>query len=272
MFINRLIVRQSDQLTSTKPSQHVTKSELVKSFERKKKMGPLSLASTLRWRPSLGRLGGSAAAVNSSSCLASTTGQHLRWSHQRSLPSKSEELLAFDRQLDVHPKRQSVSSGSNSVHIINDPPVYRPPPNNPQAFAPPSTAFQETTTVLSGNDAAAQATDLSLGEIMKLHRYALVMKRVSQMTPKGKIPTMFAMVVVGNGNGIVGLGQGKHALAARAIDKAFVQAVRDLSAVDRFEDRTIWGSRKDHWGATEIEMWSRPPGCFFFFCFGPQRA
>lgn len=217
-------------------------------------MAALNLTSGLRWR--ISSAGRASRNVFQAGC------QQFRQSHQRSLPPNTQELFAFDRQLDVNPKRQLVSSQSNSVHLINDPPVFRPPPGKPQAYAPPAAAFQETTTVLSGNDAAAQASDLSLQEVMSLHRYALVIKRVSQMTPKGKIPTMFAMVVVGNGNGIVGLGQGKHALAARAIDKAFVQAVRDLTAVDRFENRTIWGSRKDHWGATEIEMWSRPPGRF----------
>ena len=75
-----------------------------------------------------------------------------------------------------------------------------------------------------------------------------------------EIRSFDGLVVVGNGDGLVGLGQGKHALAARAVDKAFVQAVKNMAAVERFESRSIWGSRKDHWGATEIEMWSRPPG------------
>lgn len=229
-------------------------------------MTALSRASALRWRSSLLL---SSHSIHSSVLAASQ--QQLRQSHQRSLPSTSRDLLAFDRQFDVHPDKHLVSSSSNSTHLINDPPIYKPPRDHPKAFAPPSSALQETTTVLSGNEAAAQATGLSLPEILKLHRYALVLKRVSQMTPKGKIPTMFAMVVVGNGDGIVGLGQGKHTLAARALDKAFVHAVKDMTAVDRFQDRTIWGSRKDHWGATDIEMWSRPPGQFLVF-FTPDYA
>ena len=76
---------------------------------------------------------------------------------------------------------------------------------------------------------------------------------------------MYAMVVCGNGQGLVGLGEGKHELVGTAVDKAFAQAVKSLAMVELFEGRTIWGNREDQRGSIGIQMWSRPPGSFSFF-------
>lgn len=103
-------------------------------------------------------------------------------------------------------------------------------------------------------------TDLSPGEIRALHRYALIVKRVVTMKSKGKMPSMYSLVVVGNGQGLVGLGEGKDDTASKAVSKAFNQAVRSMDYVERYDERTVWGSMESNFGSCKIQMRSRPPG------------
>jgi small subunit ribosomal protein S5 len=96
--------------------------------------------------------------------------------------------------------------------------------------------------------------------LSSLYRFPLIRKRVVQQTSKGKIPRMFALVVVGNGDGLVGFGQGKDEGTPKAMDKAFSAAVKRLDYVDRFEDRTIWTTMEMKLGATRVVMRPRPVG------------
>jgi len=91
-------------------------------------------------------------------------------------------------------------------------------------------------------------------------RFPLVARRVTQQTGKGKIHRQYVLMVVGDGNGLVGLGQGKDEDAPRASAKAYAQAVRNLDWVERFEDRTIWTEMETKLGATQIIMRPRPLG------------
>jgi len=93
-----------------------------------------------------------------------------------------------------------------------------------------------------------------------LHRFPLVVKRVVQQTGKGKIPSMYALVVVGNGRGLVGYGQGKGDGAMKAVDKAYNDALKRMDTVDLFENRTIWTNIDIKLGATRIVMRPRPVG------------
>ena len=62
------------------------------------------------------------------------------------------------------------------------------------------------------------------------------------------------------GFGILGYGEGKDDEVARAIDKAFLQAVRTMDYVDRYEDRTIWTDMESKLGATRVILRPRPVG------------
>ncbi|CCK72728.1 mitochondrial 37S ribosomal protein uS5m KNAG_0L01070 [Huiozyma naganishii CBS 8797] len=74
----------------------------------------------------------------------------------------------------------------------------------------------------------------------RLQMKPLVLKRVSNQTGKGKIASHYALCVVGDRNGMVGLGEGKsRADMAKALGKAHWDAIRNLTAVERFEDRTV---------------------------------
>jgi small subunit ribosomal protein S5 len=101
---------------------------------------------------------------------------------------------------------------------------------------------------------------LSSRELKNLYRFPLLTRRITQQTGKGKIHRQYCMMVVGNGDGLVGLGEGKDEDLPRATDKAFAQAVRNMDWVERFEKRTIWTEIETKLGATRIILRPRPVG------------
>lgn len=105
----------------------------------------------------------------------------------------------------------------------------------------------------------AGLTPLTEGDVMGLHRQVLQTRRVVRQSGKGKIQSMAALIVVGDGRGMVGFGQGKAANAATAVKKAFRDAVGAMDFVERFEGRTIQRSVVGEWGATKVHLRPRPP-------------
>lgn len=111
-----------------------------------------------------------------------------------------------------------------------------------------------------GEDEHAAVLPLSGRELEKLHRFPLITRRVTQQTGKGKIHRRGVLVVVGNGDGLVGYGEAKHDDSARATNRAFAMGVRNMDYVDRFESRTIWTEMSSKLGATRIILRPRPVG------------
>lgn len=101
---------------------------------------------------------------------------------------------------------------------------------------------------------------LSRSEMADLHYYPLFTRRITQQTGKGKIHRQYSLVVVGNGNGLVGYGEGKDEELPRATDKAYAEAVRNMDYVERFENRTVWTETQTKLGATRIILRPRPLG------------
>lgn len=92
------------------------------------------------------------------------------------------------------------------------------------------------------------------------YTYPLITKRVMQQTSKGKIMSKYALVVCGNGKGVVGVGEGKGDSNGDAIRKATIEAVREMDYVDRLQNRTVYGEMKAKVGASIVELRSRPAG------------
>lgn len=103
-------------------------------------------------------------------------------------------------------------------------------------------------------------TPLTPAEQNQLMKLALVVKRVVNMNGKGKQPSMYALVVVGNGKGLAGYGEGKDDEASRAIQKATNRAIRNLRYFHRYDDRTIAMDIEHKFHAVKLELRSRPPG------------
>ncbi|KAK0523142.1 28S ribosomal protein S5, mitochondrial [Tilletia horrida] len=108
--------------------------------------------------------------------------------------------------------------------------------------------------------ALANLVPLSQQEIANLHRHVLLVRRVVTMRTKGKLASMYALVVAGNGRGLVGFGEGKDDNAGKAARKAFNEAVKNLGYVKRWEGRTLEGEASGKWSATEVVLRPRPTG------------
>ncbi|GAA5838259.1 hypothetical protein JCM11251_003445 [Rhodosporidiobolus azoricus] len=196
---------------------------------------------------------------------------HPSLSYLRSLAASSSSssphdvLAAFSPILDVPPSKTlsspAASRTTGQPHDVTAV-LFNDTPNNAGYQQPrPSDDLLDG---LPGEDDAvahlASVTQLTPGEIRSLYRFPLVVKRVVTMKSKGKMPSMYALTVVGNGNGLVGVGEGKDETAQKAVQKAFAQAVRSMDAVERYEDRTVWGTMRSNFGTCKVEMRSRPPG------------
>ncbi|KAJ7512742.1 hypothetical protein B0H11DRAFT_1947180 [Mycena galericulata] len=81
-----------------------------------------------------------------------------------------------------------------------------------------------------------------------------------QQTPKGKKDRFVAVLIVGDGNGMVGIGFGKHKERNTAHSKALSDAIRNMDWVERFENRTIWTEVRTKHGATVVILRPRPVG------------
>ncbi|KAA1082311.1 28S ribosomal protein S5, mitochondrial [Puccinia graminis f. sp. tritici] len=114
-----------------------------------------------------------------------------------------------------------------------------------------------------GNSATIESLlpySLDERDLRRLMKFTLLTKRVVNQTGKGKIPSMYTMVVVGNGNGLVGCGEGKSERMGDAAASATKHAIKNLAPVNVFEGRTIHSELKAKFHATEIVMRPRPPG------------
>ncbi|BGP47782.1 28S ribosomal protein S5, mitochondrial [Rhodotorula kratochvilovae] len=164
--------------------------------------------------------------------------------HQRRSPPrlflKRKDLSAFDPVLDLDPSKQRTL-----------PPASRRTEDSPLDGLP---SEDESVAHL------AQLSHMMARKVRSLYRFPLVIKRVITMKSKGNMPSMYALVVVGNGKGLVGTGDGKDDTAQKAVQKAFTQAVRSMDYVERYEDRIVSGAMKSNFGSCKIEMRSRPPG------------
>jgi len=102
---------------------------------------------------------------------------------------------------------------------------------------------------------------LNRAERDKLFQFPLITRRITKQTGKGKIHRIYHLIVVGNGDGLVGYGEGKDLDDnTKAVDKAVVQAIRNMDYVERFEKRTIFGEMHTKMGSTQIILRPRPVG------------
>ncbi|KAG5438543.1 hypothetical protein PCANB_002647 [Pneumocystis canis] len=103
-------------------------------------------------------------------------------------------------------------------------------------------------------------TGISPLEIKGFKQKILVVRRVVNQTRKGKIPSMYALVIVGNGNGMIGMGEGKSYQLRPAAEKAYSRAIKNMQYIPRYENRTIYGDIKHKFHAVRLELRSRPSG------------
>jgi small subunit ribosomal protein S5 len=96
--------------------------------------------------------------------------------------------------------------------------------------------------------------------VKELYQSILISRTVKQQTGKGKIMRKYFLVCAGNGNGLVGYGEGKDFNARLALQKARIQAIKNMDYVERFEERTLWTDMESKLGATRLIIRPRPVG------------
>ncbi|CCH63161.1 hypothetical protein TBLA_0J01670 [Henningerozyma blattae CBS 6284] len=95
----------------------------------------------------------------------------------------------------------------------------------------------------------------------KLTMKPLVLKRVSNQTAKGKIASFYSLVAVGDRKGMIGLGEGKSRTdMAKAVYKSHWDAVRNLTFVPRYENRTIYNNINHRFHGVKLFLRSAKPG------------
>ncbi|CAH0001686.1 unnamed protein product [Clonostachys byssicola] len=105
-----------------------------------------------------------------------------------------------------------------------------------------------------------QLTGLTLSELKSIYNKTLVIRHVHNQTRLGKIRSVSAMVIAGNGNGRLGLGVGKSTQMDVAVNTATMLAIRNMKPLRRYENRTIYGNITSKVSGTVVELSARPPG------------
>jgi small subunit ribosomal protein S5 len=103
-------------------------------------------------------------------------------------------------------------------------------------------------------------TGMKMEDIERLRKRTLIRNFVSNQIRTGKIHSIYMLSVVGNGNGMVGFGEGKSVDFAVAENMALIQAIKNMMPVDRFENRTVYGDLEGRFGASTVTLRARPPG------------
>lgn len=175
--------------------------------------------------------------------------------------SKPNPLLDLADHRHIPPSK--LSPFASRVVVRNDPSLFAPDASDAKDGSKQEREEGEEEDEFSkedGENEHAAVLPLSRRELDKLHRFPLITRRVTQQTGKGKIHRRGVLVVVGNGDGLVGYGEAKHDDPSRATNRAFAMAVRNMDYVDRFEGRTIWTEMSSKLGATRIILRPRPVG------------
>ena len=106
-------------------------------------------------------------------------------------------------------------------------------------------------------------TGFKPGQIRRFKVKNLVCHRVVNQTRMGKISSQYFLTVAGNGNGLLGIGEGKAAEPEDARRQAHMAAIRNMQPITRYENRTIYGEVEGKVGAVELKLSARPPGMIF---------
>lgn len=112
-----------------------------------------------------------------------------------------------------------------------------------------------------------QMTGYSRRQLAQLRTKTVIMHSVTNQTRLGKIQRTYALSVAGNGNGLIGIGEGKSTEMEDARMQSQYRAIRNMTPILRYENRTIFGDVNAKVSATELELYARPPGMSFPVCF-----
>ena len=84
--------------------------------------------------------------------------------------------------------------------------------------------------------------------------------RTIKVTKGGSLQRFSALVVVGNGDVVVGWAMGKSPEVGAAIDKAYARASRSLFYLERFDGHTIFHETSAKYGRSLVTIAPLPSG------------
>jgi small subunit ribosomal protein S5 len=119
--------------------------------------------------------------------------------------------------------------------------------------------------------ALSQHTGMPVTDLKNIRCRTMVVHSVTNQTRMGKIRKMYVLAVAGNGNGLLGIGEGKSAESEDAIRQASYMAIRNMEPIPRYEKRTIYGDVEVKQGAVEMKIFTRPPGVDISFRLSVSR-
>lgn len=105
-----------------------------------------------------------------------------------------------------------------------------------------------------------QMTGFTRQQIAGLRVKSIISHRVVNQTRLGKIGKQYFLSIAGNGQGLIGIGEGKAEEPQEARLQSQYRAIRNMQPILRYEGRTIYGDVKAKVSATELELYARPPG------------
>lgn len=111
-------------------------------------------------------------------------------------------------------------------------------------------------------EAGAEWRELAAGLVAddSLRMRVVDAARTSKVTANGKTMRFSALVVVGNGNGVLGYGQGKSAELPLAVRKAQQRACRNLFAVPRYNEHTVPHEVRAKHGQVRVTLYPKSAG------------
>lgn len=97
-------------------------------------------------------------------------------------------------------------------------------------------------------------------QVKKIRVKVLVSHGVVNQTRMGKIRSQYYLCIAGNGDGLLGVGEGKSVEPDEGRKQSMMAAIRNMKPVPRYENRTIYGNLEHKVGATKVQLMARPPG------------
>jgi small subunit ribosomal protein S5 len=94
----------------------------------------------------------------------------------------------------------------------------------------------------------------------RLLKSALLIRRVARVNSGGKVRTVSALVAVGNGNGMLGIGMGRGKDGQTAVRKAAIKAESEMVSIPRLDQRTIYHDINFKYHSVKLLMRVAKPG------------
>lgn len=167
----------------------------------------------------------------------------------------------FEKNLRMTVGREEAERRPRSAKAAPIPPIEDGSKKSKKARSPNEQQEEEPSPALLR---LMQMTGYTARQIAGLRVKTIITHRVVNQTRLGKIGKIYHLSVAGNGQGLIGIGEGKAEDAGDARLQSQYRAIRNMQPILRYEGRTIYGDVKGKVSATELELYARPPGKISF--------